>query len=314
MLAMNHYPEDEHLEVSVLSVLTYFDLFSFPITLEEIHLFMDTRCSVDGLLTNLISLEERKAVYKLGNYYAVKNDPYLVFRRERGFNKAIELLKVAEKVSTLLIKFPYVRGIAVSGSLSKKYADENSDVDFFVITKTGKLWIARTILHLFKKLTFLLHKEDYFCMNYFVDEENAEIIEQNLFTAIETVTLIPMQGDITFEKFYRKNTWTRFFLPNNIFRISQAQAVDPGAMKKFAEALFNNQFGHWLNRYLMQLTARRWQQKTDSGRLNARGVLMSMLAGEGYAKPDPVNFQRKVLEDHQRNLNRMTERLAHPVS
>ena len=309
MIPGNQYHENEELEVSIMSVLAYFDLFNFPITQEEIYLFMNRRCTVDSMCSALVSLTERKVVYKTGIYYAVKNDNYLSERREKGAAKAAELLQVAQKVSALLVKFPFVRGIGVSGSLSKKYADENSDIDFFIITKTGKLWIARTFLHLFKKLTFLFHKEDYFCMNYFVDEANAEIREQNYFTAVETVTLIPMQGDVAFEMFYAQNTWTRCYLPNNVLRITHARTTRPGLFKIAIEALFNNAVGRWLNKRLMVITAKRWQKKTDQGKLNDRGIVMSMMACEGCSKPHPANFQRKVLEDHQRNLARLTERL-----
>lgn len=314
MLRGSEYHEEEQLEVSIMSVLTYFDLFNFPITEDEIYLFLNRRCTMDCICRALAHLNERKVVYKTGNYYAVKDDYYLAERREKGAAKAEELLQIAQKISAWLVKFPFVRGIAISGSLSKKYADENSDIDFFIITQTGKLWIARTFLHLFKKLTFLFHKENYFCMNYFVDEANAEIREQNHFTAVEIVTLIPMQGDMAFETFYNRNAWTRHYLPNNVLRVTHAHAAKPGLFKLAIEALFNNAVGRWLNRWLMAITAKRWQKKTDQGRLNARGIVMSMVAGDGFSKPNPVNFQRKVLEDHQHNLDKLTQRLKLSVA
>src|SRR4029453_8923510 len=91
----------------------------------------------------------------------------------------------------LIASFPYVRCVCISGSLSKKYFDDTTDIDFFVITKPGRLWVCRTFLILFKKL-FLLNSKKYFCINYFIDSDNLEIPDQNIFTATELTTLIPM--------------------------------------------------------------------------------------------------------------------------
>jgi hypothetical protein len=88
--------------------------------------------------------------------------------------------------------------------LSKNFADERADIDYFVVTKANRLWIARTLMHLFKKLTFLVGKQHYFCMNYFVDEEALTIQEKNLFTAVEVATLIPVCGNGSMESFLRQ--------------------------------------------------------------------------------------------------------------
>jgi hypothetical protein len=94
-----------------------------------------------------------------------------------------------------LYRFPFVRGIGISGSLSKNYADEDADIDFFIITSRNHLWIARTFLHGLKKLSFLVGKQDWYCMNYFIDEEALVIAEKNIFTATEVVTLKPVCGE-----------------------------------------------------------------------------------------------------------------------
>jgi predicted nucleotidyltransferase len=140
-------------------------------------------------------------------------------------------------LAQLLIKFPYVRGIGISGSLSKNFADENSDIDLFIITKKNRLWIARTLMHLFKKLTFLVNKQHYYCMNYYIDEQQLEIVEKNIYTAIEVVTLIPLQGDGAFASFYSANAWTKDYLPNKVMRISSAKPSKRHLLKSCVEFL-----------------------------------------------------------------------------
>ena len=88
----------------------------------------------------------------------------------------------------MLFQFPFVRGVFISGSLSKRCAAEKEDVDYFIVTSANRLWIARTIMHLYKKLTYLRGRQDRYCMNYFIDEEALEIKEKNIFTAVEMIT------------------------------------------------------------------------------------------------------------------------------
>ncbi|MFI5159076.1 MAG: nucleotidyltransferase domain-containing protein, partial [Sphingobacteriales bacterium] len=226
-------------------------------------------------------------------------DHYIVVRRLEGNEKAAELIRVAEKVGSLLIRFPYVRGIAISGSLSKNFADADSDVDLFIITEKNRLWIARTIMHCFKKLTFLVNKEHLFCMNYYIDMQQLEIPEKNIYTAIEIGTLIPLQGDIVFEKFYAANTWTRGFLPNKNMRISSAMPVKKSFLKTLFEAVFISTPGNALDNILMNITTNRWLKKTLLNRVNNHGNVLSLLTDKHFAKPDPKIFQRKLLARYE---------------
>ncbi|WP_182921335.1 nucleotidyltransferase domain-containing protein [Pedobacter planticolens] len=232
----------------------------------------------------------------------MKNDHFIITRRNKGNQKALELLEKAKAVGQLLIKFPYVRGIGISGSLSKNFADENSDIDLFIITKKNRLWIARTLMHLFKKLTFLVNKQHYYCMNYYIDEEQLEIVEKNIYTAIEVVTLIPLQGDGAFASFYSANAWTKDYLPNKVMRISSAKPSKRHILKSCVEFLCNNAVGSWIEKRLMKITAKRWNKKTQLRKLNSRGTIMGMAADQHFAKPDPKNFQIKLIEKYQSKL------------
>src|SRR5690606_3777846 len=102
----------------------------------------------------------------------------------RGNLMANKFSDIARKKAKLISQFPFVRGVMASGSLSKGYADEKSDIDFFIITIPNRLWIARTLLVLYKRI-FLLNSHKFFCVNYFVDEKHLGIEEKNLFTATE---------------------------------------------------------------------------------------------------------------------------------
>jgi len=296
-----------NIKKNILATLAYFDVFNYPLTRPEIFLFLENRYDSLSFYDALHCLIAEGAIYKFGDFYTLKNTIEIAERRTKGNRKAAELIGIAEKVGKLLIHFPYVRGIGISGSLSKNYADEESDIDLFIITAANRLWIARTLMHCFKKLTFLINKQHLFCMNYFIDEQGLEIVEKNIYTATEIATLIPLEGDVAFAKFYSANLWTRSYLPNNCMRIASAKPVKRSAFKLFIEALFNNSFGTFLDNQLMRITAARWHKKSQEQKRNTRGVIMGMDANKHYAKPDPKNFQHKLIDRYQNKVNQVLQ-------
>jgi predicted nucleotidyltransferase len=249
---------------NILATLAYFDMFNYPLTKVEVYLFLKKKYNYEFFDDALKCLLDSGVIHQFAQFYTLKNDHYLVVRRSEGNKKASELIKTANRVGDWLIKFPYVRGIAISGSLSKNFADEQSDIDLFIITEKNRLWIARTIMHCFKKLTFLVNKEHLFCMNYIIDIGQLEIVEKNIYTAIEVGTLIPLQGDITFEKFYSANTWIREFIPNKNMRIATAKPMKASFFKMFFEYLLNHSPGNLIDNILLKITAGRWQKKNST--------------------------------------------------
>jgi predicted nucleotidyltransferase len=178
----------------ILKTLTYFDMFNYPLLADELFFFHGEPCTRTLFDETLASLITGKTVFCLEGFYGLHNDKGHAENRKKANRLAVEQMIIAKKAAHTLSKFPYVRGLAVSGSLSKNYGSEKADIDFFVITAPGRLWIARTCMHLYKKLTYLTGRHNWYCMNYYVDEAMPEIEEKNIFTATETVTLLPMYG------------------------------------------------------------------------------------------------------------------------
>jgi hypothetical protein len=284
---------------SILKTLAYFNVFNYPLKKEEIISYLDASFSDTEMDKAFRVLLNEKLIFRVDEFYALYNNPFLVQRRKKGNERAIKQLRIAAKVARLLSRFPYVRGVFVSGSLSKNFADDGSDIDFFIITAKNRLWIARTIMHLFKKLTYLTGKQHWFCMNYFVDETALEIREKNIFTATEVITALPLRGDSIFRDFITANEWTKKYYPHHS-GMNRPGKIRKGFIKPVIEMIFNNKLGNGLDNWLMQLTIKRWRKKTELKKRNSQGILMAMDAGKHYSKSDPRYFQEKVV--HRFNL------------
>jgi predicted nucleotidyltransferase len=291
----------------ILATLAYFDIFDYPITQTEISQFLQHNYPQKEFLEGLHQLTIENWIYKYDEFYSLQDDYSLVIRRRKGNLKAKEIMVRATKIAAFLSGFPFVKGVAVSGSLSKNFADENSDIDFFIITEKNKLWIARTIMHCFKKLTYLFKKQDWFCMNYYIDEAMLQIKEKNIYTATEIATLLPLRGVKTFQDFFIQNKWSKDFLPNHL-RVAYTEEVKSSLFAKAIELLFRNPLGKLCNTALMKITAARWRKKTSAGKLNKRRIVLSMDASEHYAKPSPENFQRRLMEIYRNNMDSLLHR------
>jgi predicted nucleotidyltransferase len=292
------------LKTNVLKVLVYFDLFEYPLTCDEIYCFLDSKTDQNTLLANLEQLTEEGYIFKLNDFYSLKNNPDLIKKRKTENDYARSLLITAKKNSKFLFCFPFVKGILISGSLSKNVAKKESDIDYFVITDSNRLWIARTIMHLFKKLTFLAGHQHRYCMNYFIDEKGLQIEEKNIFTALELITLMPACGNGTLDAFFMANDWTMKYFPNYITNTEPHEEKFSGNwIKKFIELLFNNKMGNKLDNYLMRLTTKRWNLKEEKQKLTISGIRMGLRTGKHYCKPNPVFFQEKILTLYYSRLN-----------
>jgi predicted nucleotidyltransferase len=286
----------------ILATLAYFDLFDYPLTQTEIAQFLKISYCTEEFAEDLYSLATENWIFRFDEFYSLQDNYSLVQRRREGNTRARSMLKTAEKIAGFLSTFPFIKGVAVSGSLSKNFADENSDIDFFIITEKNKLWLARTFMHCFKKIAMLLKKEDWFCMNYYIDEEMLQIKEKNIYTATEIATLLPLRGIRVFNEFFNQNIWSKKFLPNHSLRISYVEEARNSFSKKLIEFIFRNPVGDFFDYLLMRLTIYKWNKKSRLGRLNKRGVIMGMDASKHYAKPNPLIFQKKFMELYEKKI------------
>jgi hypothetical protein len=286
----------------ILAALAYFDLFDYPITQREISLFLKNSYKQEQIEAALSDLVAERVIYPLEECYSLQDNPLLWRRRRQGNEKAIQMLRVASTVTRVLSAFPFVRGVAISGSLSKNFADEDSDIDLFIITSKNRLWVARTLLHAVKKISYLFNRQHWFCMNYFVDEAILEIKEKNIYTAIEVATLMPLRGAVAFNAFYESNKWVAAYLPNHTRDFSLPPRPATNSIKRGFEYLIDNAFGNRLDDFLMQLTAKRWHKKEQQRKKNMRGITMSMDASKHCAKPAPTYFQKQLISKYESKL------------
>ena len=277
--------------METLKTILYFSIFRYPLNKDEIHSYTnyETITETEKELQHLI---DEKILRKVDEFYVYGSDLDSVIKRMRGNMYAKKAMKKAGKKAKFIAKFPYVEAVGISGSLSKGYYDNLSDIDFFVITKPNKLWICRTLLMLYKKI-FLFNSRRYFCVNYFVSSSQLEIEEQNRFTATELKTLIPMQGKAAFEQFYQSNLWIKDYFSKFEPKVNTIQNTSKPLFTKGIELICDTKIGTATDYIFKQITLRKWQSKFRD--MQQEDFKVALKTTKNISKHHPSNFQKKVI-------------------
>ncbi len=286
------------LERAVLHTLLYFEVFSYPLTAEEAFHYCGEPCvAIQEVTEKLESLVNQGVVFQFGIFFQTKNDSSWMPARVECNRRADQFIPIAHRRAKLIGNFPFVRGVCVSGSLSKHSMRPDGDIDFFVITEPGRLWLARTLLVLFKKV-FLFNSHKYFCVNYFIDTDHLEIAEKNLFTATESVTLLPMYGREFYEAFCDSNAWAWEQYPNFPKRSTNGiPNHEKGRMKSLLEKTLKGRIGEWLDEKAMLLTMGYWKRKFKH--FDDANFDIALKSRRYVSKHHPLHFQKKVLEEFE---------------
>ncbi|OFX18478.1 MAG: hypothetical protein A2041_13525 [Bacteroidetes bacterium GWA2_31_9b] len=201
------------MEQKLINTLIYFDLFKHPLSSKEIMLYSGIFPEHEKKAIAFLQLLLQQGTLSFYNgYYFFGSDISKYDNRMRGNEGAKEGFKTAVKFTKIIARFPFVRGVLLSGSISKSIMLDDDDIDYFIITAPNRLWIARTMLVLFRKL-FLLNSHKKFCINYFVDTDNLTIKERNLYNATEIAFLIPIYNVKLHQEILRSNQWIQEFYP-----------------------------------------------------------------------------------------------------
>lgn len=199
---------------SMVLTLVYFSLFRHPLREEELlsytHFYAISREAGLAAIRNLI---DRGILESSGGLLCLRGDWALVkVRAEREARAEAWQPRVSRSIRTLS-RLPFLRGLFISGSLSKGTQDPDGDIDFLVVTAPNRLWTARFFVSILLKLKPRAHRSNY-CVNYFLSEDHLPIPDRTLFSATEIAFLKPALNPEVCAAFFEQNDWIRTFYPN----------------------------------------------------------------------------------------------------
>lgn len=307
-----HRPSTRALQCSILRTLAYFDVFGHPLTVAEISRFRDGGpVATSSLLVALHDLQERGLVEMERDQWGLRDTAVNRDKRNHDERRAAARMPKALRMSRLIARFPFVRAVFISGSMSKGRLAADGDIDFFIITEPGRLWACRTLLVLFKKI-FLLNSRRDFCINYFLDTEHMTVEDRNHFTATEVVTLLPLYGNGNTEAFFASNEWAFKTYPHSRPPKSLEVAIGDTGLKRFGEKVLGGRLGEALDAWSMSLTWRYWRWKFDD--LDPSAFDLALRTRTYVSKHHPRNFQARVLGGYAQRIAMLERVIGGPLS
>lgn len=195
--------------------ILYGDIFDYPPTLEEIWRYCPLPLTRDQLSRclddNGPGNPAAHLVDCIDGYYHLRGRGGIVEQRHRRKTESRAIWKRARKVAGLISNVPWLRSMAITGSLATDNADEDGDPDFLVITAANRIWTVFFFLGTIQKLT----STSTLCPNFYISEDSLPISPQDYYNAREVTQAIPLVGSELFDRFLHANQWVAEFVPNH---------------------------------------------------------------------------------------------------
>jgi hypothetical protein len=200
------------IDEAVLTTLAYADLFDYPLRAEEVHEgLLACRASFRQVQMALDDWKSRGLVEQRGRFFLVQGREKIVGLRRQRRQQTRRLLQRHSWLFRLLVRFPFVRSVALSGAVAFENSHRHDDVDLFVITAGRRLWSVYLSLVVLLKL---LGKRKTICLNCLLDLDHLRIDDRDFFVAHQIAFLKPLSGIKYFQTFQAANAWIDAHLPN----------------------------------------------------------------------------------------------------
>lgn len=129
---------------------------------------------------------------------------------ENVIKKKINIAK--DNLDSLLV-LDMVKFIGISGSVAAGFAQEDDDIDLFIVVKNNCAWVYRGVISIRNIFNHRIRTsrdgnmvKDLFCINFIVEERGLKL-DNDLFNFHELMYLIPIYSAEYIDNIYMNNLW-----------------------------------------------------------------------------------------------------------
>ncbi len=242
------------LRSQIFSVLAFFDLFSYPLSKQEINNYILANSS--SLEENLTTLITEKKIYCYNNFYTPQPQSNLIAERLKKDLLCQKYWQKINKIAPILASLPYVKMLAVCNNLALGTIDPESDIDLFIVTKKKRLFTTRFLitfwLHLLKMRRHGQKITGRFCLSFYVTDQKMDLSDfqispVDIYLAYWTRNIQPVIGEKTYFNFininqiWLKKYFTQTFIPQTTHFYSPNKFIQN--IKNIQEKILNTKAG-----------------------------------------------------------------------
>jgi hypothetical protein len=249
-------------EAAFYRTIAWFWFLDYPLTFFEVwkwvmkppHSFFPEE--VQNFLEQHSWLRDRLVVE--GGFITLRRPGYslaeLVILRQHRFVDATRKFRKLNHFLSFFRLLPWIRMVAACNSLAWYQTEQTSDIDLFIIVRTGTLWLTRlflvtpfALLGLRPKLSTTEDKmiqQDPFCFSFFLDEkylslEKIQLPGEDPYLASWVLSLVPVYDpDGLYDVFLNQNSWSHEFFPHATASIHEGKKIQ----RSFFSFLFRVSF------------------------------------------------------------------------
>lgn len=248
---------NDTLERAILETLAYSDIFEYPLRSDELHRYLPLRTEVECLPQTIELMRDQ--VGKKDDYYFLAGREIIVETRKHREVHSQKLFQLALKYGRIIGTLPFIRMVALTGSLAVMNNSNDADFDFMLVTASGRVWIARAFALLFNRVTRLFGYT--LCPNLIISENALIWSRHDLYSARELCQMIPVSGMDVYHKLMRANEWVKDFLPNATVQASKTSKDAKVLRQKFLEYPLRGKLGDQIETWEMKRKIARFMQQ-----------------------------------------------------
>jgi hypothetical protein len=204
----------EPVRTGLLLAVAYGDVFNAAMTVDEIQRYLVGARASATTVRRLVWEEANRSgrLSQQGEVVCLAGREELFEIRRRRQASAQESWPAARAYGRILAGLPFVRMVAVTGSLAVDNLDAGGDIDYLVVTAAGRLWLCRAMAILVVR--WAARSGVHLCPNYFLSQDSLESTPHDLYNAHELAQMVPLNNLDLYARLRACNAWTDWYLPN----------------------------------------------------------------------------------------------------
>lgn len=266
-------PRPSSVADAVYEGVVYADLFDCANTVAEIQRHAAVPL-LDPSAAARVLREEPLAdlLSRQGDLVCLRGREELFSIRHRRMATSRGMWRHARRWARCFAAAPFVRMIAVTGSLAVDNAETDADIDLFVVTEPARLWLCRAIFFSVALAGKAAGIRPRLCPNYFVTTRALELgpADRDYYVARELAQMVPLWGQATYESLRARNAWMLEFQPNGGSRWGAVEPARlsrlPATLRRRTERVFAGPLGERLERWeAARAVPRQWRRSAREG-------------------------------------------------
>ena len=296
------------LEQAIVRTLAYVDVFDYPLTAAEIHHYL-MGLPAPAVQVNRALQNGRLSASMLSRrdgYFTLRGREAIVATRQRREAGARQMWREATHYGRRIAALPFVRMVAVTGSLAVNNVEPAGDIDYLIVTANDRLWLCRAFTILLVRLAE--RRGVTLCPNYLLSERALRLNERNLYTAHELAQMIPLAGIETYRRMRQLNDWTAEWLPNatdlppHAAHIPKPARQPRRAVQRLAEPVLRGSIGARVEQWEMTRKVRKFTGQVAARESAAAPKDHEIAFSADWCKGHFDGHGNRVLHEYERRL------------